>query len=595
MSATAPTSPTPRVTAPSLRTMKEAGRPIVMLTAYDYHGARLVEAAGVDAVLVGDSLGMTVLGHTSTLPVTMDDMVRATAAVSRACTKALVIADMPFMTYAADYAEGMRNAGRLVAEGGAHAVKVEGASAATLDLVAGLTEAGIPVMGHVGLTPQSVNTLGGYRTQGKDAAQRRRSPSPMRSRSRRPARSRSCSSASPPSSPSASPRCSRFRRSASAPASAATARCRSSTTCSAWASSCRSTRSATRTLAKRSRRRSPPTPTTCATGRFPARSSRRTWVTTSGADRCRHRGRDRCPRGRRLAARGAAAVIERVSSKAEVRSAVATRAARARRSASCRRWARCTTGTCRSCAPRASAPTSSSRSIFVNPTQFAPGEDFDALSAPTRDRHRTARRGRRRASCSRRASSEMYAETRRSPSTPGRWRPVGGRGPARALRRGGDRRHEAAQRGPPRARVLRREGLPAARDRASPGRRPRPRRRASSGARSCATPTASRSRAATRTSRPRSARRRSRCPPRSGPPQARSCWASAMRVPRDRDARGRRRYRRRRGRARLRCGRRPETLEPLERVEHSARAIIAGRVGTTRLHRQLRAHAAQNG
>ena len=170
MSATAPASPGPRVTAPALRAMKEAGRPIVMLTAYDFHGARLVEAAGVDAVLVGDSLGMTVLGHGSTLPVTMEDMVRATAAVSRACTRALVIADMPFMSYAADYAEGMRNAGRLVAEGGAHAVKVENASPATLDLVAGLTDAGIPAMGHVGLTPQSVNTLGGYHTQGKDAA-----------------------------------------------------------------------------------------------------------------------------------------------------------------------------------------------------------------------------------------------------------------------------------------------------------------------------------------------------------------------------------------------------------------------------------------
>ena len=170
MSATPPTSPAPRVTAPSMRAMKDAGRPIVVLTAYDYHGARLVEAAGVDAVLVGDSLGMTVLGHTSTLPVTMDDMVRATTAVSRACTHALVIADMPFMSYAAEYAEGMRNAGRLIAEGGAAAVKVENASPATLDLVAGLTEAGIPVMGHVGLTPQSVNTLGGYRTQGRDMA-----------------------------------------------------------------------------------------------------------------------------------------------------------------------------------------------------------------------------------------------------------------------------------------------------------------------------------------------------------------------------------------------------------------------------------------
>ena len=170
MSAVAPVSPTPRVTAPSLRAMKEAGRPIVMLTAYDYHAARLVEAAGVDAVLVGDSLGMTMLGYSSTLPVTIDDMVRATAAVSRACSHALVIADMPFMSYAADHAEGMRNAGRLIAEGGAHAVKVESASTATLDLVEGLIDAGIPAMGHVGLTPQSVNTLGGYHAQGKDVA-----------------------------------------------------------------------------------------------------------------------------------------------------------------------------------------------------------------------------------------------------------------------------------------------------------------------------------------------------------------------------------------------------------------------------------------
>ena len=167
MSAQAPQSPSPRVTASSLIALKEAGRPIVMLTAYDYNAARLVEAAGVDAILVGDSLGMTVLGHRSTLPVTMDDVVHATAAVSRACERALVIADMPFMSYQADYPEGMRNAGRLLAEGGAHAVKLEGASEDTLVLVSGLVGAGIPAMGHVGLTPQSVNALGGYRTQGK--------------------------------------------------------------------------------------------------------------------------------------------------------------------------------------------------------------------------------------------------------------------------------------------------------------------------------------------------------------------------------------------------------------------------------------------
>ena len=170
MSAQAPQGPAPRVTAPALRVLKESGRPIVILTAYDYNSARLVEAAGVDSILVGDSLGMTMLGHTSTLSVTMEDVVRATQSVSRAVSHVLVIADMPFMSYQADYAEGMRNAARMLSEGGAHAVKLEGAADDTLMLVEGLTAAGIPAMGHVGLTPQSVNVLGGYRTQGKDAA-----------------------------------------------------------------------------------------------------------------------------------------------------------------------------------------------------------------------------------------------------------------------------------------------------------------------------------------------------------------------------------------------------------------------------------------
>lgn len=170
MSAQAQPSPTPRMTAPALRALKESGRPIVMLTAYDYHSARLTEAAGVDAILVGDSLGMTVLGEASTLPVTMDDMVRATRAVSRAVSRVLVVADMPFMSYQPDYAEGMRNAARFIAEGGAQAVKLEGATDDTLILVEGLVAAGVPVMGHLGLTPQSVNVLGGYRTQGKDAS-----------------------------------------------------------------------------------------------------------------------------------------------------------------------------------------------------------------------------------------------------------------------------------------------------------------------------------------------------------------------------------------------------------------------------------------
>jgi 3-methyl-2-oxobutanoate hydroxymethyltransferase len=121
-------------------------------------------------VLVGDSLGMTVLGYDSTLPVTMDDMVRHTAAVTRGCRHALVIADMPFMSYQAEAAEGLRNAGRLVAEAGAQAVKLEGATPRALEITRGLVEAGVPVMGHVGLTPQSVHVLGGYRTQATEAA-----------------------------------------------------------------------------------------------------------------------------------------------------------------------------------------------------------------------------------------------------------------------------------------------------------------------------------------------------------------------------------------------------------------------------------------
>ena len=157
------------VTTTALRAMKEASRPIVMVTAYDTPSARIVEAAGVDAILVGDSLGMTVLGFDSTLPVTLDDMVRHTAAVVRGATRALVIADMPFMTFQVSADEAVRNAGRLIAEGGAAAVKVEG-GASVAPVVCRLVEAGIPVMGHVGLTPQSVHQLGGYKVQAKEAA-----------------------------------------------------------------------------------------------------------------------------------------------------------------------------------------------------------------------------------------------------------------------------------------------------------------------------------------------------------------------------------------------------------------------------------------
>lgn len=170
MSANPTPSDQPRMTATSLAALKAAGRPITVITAYDFHAARLVEEAGVDAILVGDSLGMTMLGHGSTLPVTMDDMVRATAAVTRATSRVLVIADMPFMSYQPSVEMALLNAGRLLAEGGAHAVKIEGASLTALQVTEELTEAGVPVMGHLGLTPQSVNALGGYRTQARDAA-----------------------------------------------------------------------------------------------------------------------------------------------------------------------------------------------------------------------------------------------------------------------------------------------------------------------------------------------------------------------------------------------------------------------------------------
>lgn len=156
------------ITIATFGARKVASERIVMLTAYDASTARLVEAAGVDAILVGDSLGMTVLGYDSTLPVTMDDMTRATAAVAGAARRALIVSDLPFMSYQASPDDALRNAGRLMSEGGAGAVKLEG-GAAMAPTVRRLVDAGIPVMGHVGLTPQSVHQLGGYRVQAKDA------------------------------------------------------------------------------------------------------------------------------------------------------------------------------------------------------------------------------------------------------------------------------------------------------------------------------------------------------------------------------------------------------------------------------------------
>lgn len=168
MSAAASKKPARAVTITSLRAMKTAKRPIVMVTAYDTPSARLAEEAGVDAILVGDSLGMTVLGFDSTLPVTVDDMVRHTAAVARGAERALIVADMPFMSFQVTPEDALRAAGRLVAEGAAAAVKVEG-GAHIAPTVQRLVQAGIPVMGHVGLTPQSVHQLGGYKVQAKEA------------------------------------------------------------------------------------------------------------------------------------------------------------------------------------------------------------------------------------------------------------------------------------------------------------------------------------------------------------------------------------------------------------------------------------------
>jgi 3-methyl-2-oxobutanoate hydroxymethyltransferase len=146
--------------------MKQAGERIPCVTAYDYPTALLAEEAGIPVILVGDSLGNVVLGYETTVPVTMDDMVHHTKAVMRAAPGSLVIADMPFMSYNASSDEALRNAGRLLQEGGAQAVKLEG-GLTIADTVRRITESGIPVMGHLGLTPQSVNQLGGYRVQGR--------------------------------------------------------------------------------------------------------------------------------------------------------------------------------------------------------------------------------------------------------------------------------------------------------------------------------------------------------------------------------------------------------------------------------------------
>lgn len=156
-----------KVTVPGIRARKGSGERIVALTAYDHPTARaLDQSAAIDILLVGDSLGMVVLGHESTLPVTLEVMLHHTAAVARAKPRALVIGDMPFLSYHTGVRDAVRNAGRFIQEAGAEAVKIEGGRARA-DVVRGLVDADIPVMGHLGLTPQAVNRLGGYRVQGK--------------------------------------------------------------------------------------------------------------------------------------------------------------------------------------------------------------------------------------------------------------------------------------------------------------------------------------------------------------------------------------------------------------------------------------------
>ena len=155
-----------RVTVDEIKGMKAKNEKIVMLTAYDYSTARLVDEAGIPLILVGDSLGMVMLGYESTIPVTMDEMIHHTKAVVRGAKRALVVGDMPFMTYHTTVSDALRNAARFIQEGGAQAVKLEG-GVTVAETVKRIVDCGIPVMGHIGLTPQSIHQLGGYKVQGK--------------------------------------------------------------------------------------------------------------------------------------------------------------------------------------------------------------------------------------------------------------------------------------------------------------------------------------------------------------------------------------------------------------------------------------------
>jgi 3-methyl-2-oxobutanoate hydroxymethyltransferase len=155
-----------RITVNQIQEMKQKGEKFAMLTAYDYSTAKLVDEAGIPLILVGDSLGMVVLGYESTIPVTMDEMLHHTKAVARGAKQAMVIGDMPFMSYHISAEEALRNAARFIQEGGAQAVKLEG-GVSVMERVTRIVGCGIPVMGHIGLTPQSIHQLGGFAVQGK--------------------------------------------------------------------------------------------------------------------------------------------------------------------------------------------------------------------------------------------------------------------------------------------------------------------------------------------------------------------------------------------------------------------------------------------
>lgn len=157
-----------KVTTLTFRQKKESHQPITMVTAYDYNAASLVDRAGIDSILVGDSLGMVVLGYETTLPVTMDIMLHHCKAVARGASRALLIADMPFLSYQVSISDAVYNAGRFLQEANMDAVKLEGGIERS-ETIRAIVQTGIPVMGHIGLTPQSVHQLGGFRTQGKTA------------------------------------------------------------------------------------------------------------------------------------------------------------------------------------------------------------------------------------------------------------------------------------------------------------------------------------------------------------------------------------------------------------------------------------------